>query len=171
MEKVKVLQQNLLFKLKMYNFSKFFISLLGVGFFPFASGTVCSLLSLIFFYFIINLTNFFYLIIFFSIIFLLSIKLINIYSNESENHDSSEIIIDEFLGINFILIFYEYFKFTNDLIMFILIFILFRFFDIVKLYPANWIDKNIRNSLGVILDDIVAGAYCVIILYCINGFL
>lgn len=97
--------------------------------------------------------------------------MINIYSNESENHDSSEIIIDEFLGINFILIFYEYFKFTNDLIMFILIFILFRFFDIVKLYPANWIDKNIRNSLGVILDDIVAGAYCVIILYCINGFL
>ena len=155
----------------MYNFSKLFISLLGVGFFPFASGTVGSLLSLIFFYFIINLTNFFYLIIFFSIIFLLSIKFINIYSDDSENYDSSEIIIDEFLGINFILIFYEYFKFTNDLIMFIFIFILFRFFDIVKLYPANWIDKNIRNSLGVILDDIVAGAYCVIILYCINAFL
>jgi len=171
LEKVKVSLQNLLFRLRMYNFSKLFISILGLGFFPFASGTFGTLLSLIFFYLIINLTNSFYLMIFFSIILLLSIKFINIYSINSKNHDSSEIIIDEFLGINFILIFYEYFKFANDFKMFILIFILFRFFDIAKIYPANWIDKNIKNSLGVILDDIVAGAYCVIVLYCINGLL
>lgn len=155
----------------MYNFSKFFISLLGVGFVPVASGTFGTLVSLIFFYFIINLTHFFYLFIFFCIIFILSIKFINIYSSTSNNHDCSEIVIDEFLGINFILIFYEYYKFTNDLIMFLLIFILFRFFDIIKLYPANWVDKNIKNSLGVILDDIVAGVYCVIILYCVNALL
>ena len=46
-------------------------------------------------------------------------------------------------------------------IMFLLIFLLFRFFDIVKIYPANWIDVNLKNSLGVILDDLVAGVYCV----------
>jgi phosphatidylglycerophosphatase A len=80
-------------------------------------------------------------------------------------------VIDEFLGILIIVIFYDIIKFTNDILMFVLIFFLFRFFDIVKIYPANWIDKNINNSLGVILDDLVAGVYCVFILVIINAFL
>ena len=105
------------------------------------------------------------------ITFIISIKLIDIYSNFTNKHDQSEIIIDEFLGITFILIFYEYIKFTNDMTMFFLIFLIFRFFDIFKFYPASWIDLNIKNSWGVILDDIVSGAYCVIILYTLNAFL
>ena len=79
--------------------------------------------------------------------------------------------MDEFLGLYLIVIFYEYYKFTNDLLMFFFIFILFRFFDIFKIFPANWIDKNINNSLGVILDDLVAGVYCVFIFLIINAFL
>ena len=55
--------------------------------------------------------------------------------------------------------------------MFTSIFLLFRFFDIVKVYPANWIDKNLKNSLGVILDDLVAGVYCIFILYIFNVFI
>ena len=108
---------------------------------------------------------------FFFILFSLSLILINIYSFNREIYDSSEIIIDEFLGIFIIIIFYEYIKFTNDLIMFLLIFLLFRFFDIIKIYPANWIDKNLKNSLGVILDDLVAGVYCVFVLLIINVFI
>ena len=75
------------------------------------------------------------------------------------------------MGIFIIIIFYEYIKFTNDLLMFLLIFLLFRFFDILKIYPANWVDKNIKNSFGVILDDLVAGVYCIIIFLLINAFL
>ena len=155
----------------MYNISKFFISLFGVGFFPIASGTVGSFFSIVFFYLIINYVTMLSLIILFFFIFFLSLILINIYTFGKKNHDSSEIVIDEFLGILIIVIFYDIIKFTNDILMFTLIFFLFRFFDIVKIYPANWIDKNINNSLGVILDDLVAGVYCVFILIIINAFL
>ena len=155
----------------MNKFSKIIISLFGIGFFPWASGTIGSFFSLVFFYLILDYLSFLNIVLIFLIIFFISIKLIDIYSNFVNNHDPSEIVIDEFLGITFILIFYEYIKFTNDMAMFFLIFLIFRFFDIIKFYPSNWIDINIKNSWGVILDDIVAGAYCVIILYTLNAFL
>ena len=154
----------------MNKISKIIISLFGIGFFPWAPGTIGSFFSITFFYLMIEYLSTFKIIFIFLFIFFISVKLIDEYSNFVNNHDSSEIVIDEFLGINFILIFYEYFKFTNDLTMFLLIFLIFRFFDIIKFFPINWIDLNIKNSWGVILDDIVAGAYCVIVLYILNVF-
>ena len=67
--------------------------------------------------------------------------------------------------------FTDYLKFTNDFIMFLLILILFRFFDILKIFPINWVDKNIKNSFGVVLDDLLAGVYSIIVLYSINVFI
>ena len=55
--------------------------------------------------------------------------------------------------------------------MFFLIFVSFRFFDILKIFPANWVDKKIKNSFGVILDDIIAGIYSILVLYLLNVFL
>ena len=53
----------------------------------------------------------------------------------------------------------------NNFIFYIIVsFFLFRFFDIVKPYPINIIDKNIKNGFGVMLDDVVAGIYSSIIL-------
>ena len=43
-------------------------------------------------------------------------------------------------------------------------FILFRIFDITKPYPISYYDKNFKNSLGVIMDDVVAGLYVVAVL-------
>jgi len=108
------------------------------------------------------------MILIFLFIFLLSIKLINIYSYDKSNHDSTEIVIDEFLGIFFIIICFKHFNLTIDKFMFFLIFVSFRFFDILKIFPANWVDKKIKNSFGVILDDIVAGVYSVLVLYLLN---
>ena len=155
----------------MNKFSKIIISLFGLGFIPIAPGTFASLFSLIFFYIISSYLSFVVMIFIFLFIFLLSIKLIDLYSDDKSDHDSPEIVIDEFLGIFFIIIFYEYFKFTNDKLMFFLIFIIFRFFDIFKVFPANWVDKKIKNSFGVILDDIIAGIYSVMVLYMLNVFL
>tara|TARA_Y100000741_G_C18228489_1_gene548832 strand:- start:325 stop:792 length:468 start_codon:yes stop_codon:yes gene_type:complete len=155
----------------MYNFSKIFVSLFYIGFFPVASGSFSSLLILIFFYFIKNLLSIYVILILFLFIFLISIILIKKYSQNNQKHDSSEIVIDEFLGLLFVLFFYDFFKFTNDIIMFVLIFVIFRFFDIFKFFPANWIDKNVKNSIGVIMDDIIAGFYTVVILFLINAFI
>ncbi len=38
-------------------------------------------------------------------------------------------------------------------------FLLFRFFDVVKPVPANWVDRKLKNGWGVMLDDVVAGVY------------
>jgi phosphatidylglycerophosphatase A len=38
-------------------------------------------------------------------------------------------------------------------------FLLFRLLDIVKPWPARWIDQNVGGGLGVMADDIVAGFY------------
>ena len=46
-------------------------------------------------------------------------------------------------------------------------FILFRFFDIVKPFPINIVDKKMKNGLGVMLDDIIAGIYSTIVIYII----
>jgi len=38
-------------------------------------------------------------------------------------------------------------------------FLLFRIFDILKPYPIGMIDRRIKGGLGIVLDDIVAGAF------------
>ena len=50
-------------------------------------------------------------------------------------------------------------------------FILFRIFDIWKPFPIDYVDNNIEGALGIILDDILAGIYTIIILTIIFFFL
>jgi len=40
---------------------------------------------------------------------------------------------------------------------------LFRFFDIIKPFPINLIDKKMKNGFGVVLDDVLAGIFSAII--------
>ena len=148
-----------------------FTTLFGIGYSPIAPGTIGSIFSIVFLYFLIKFVSYSFLVIIFLIILFISLKLIEKYSNLLKSHDSSTIVIDEFLGIFLIIIFYDYLKFANDFIMFLLILILFRFFDILKIFPINWVDKNIKNSFGVVLDDLLAGVYSIIVLYSINVFI
>ena len=148
-----------------------FPTLFGIGYSPIVPGTIGSIFSVIFLYFLIKFVSFSFLIIIFLIIFFTSLILIEKYSNLLKNHDSPTIVLDEFLGIFLIILFYDYLKFSNDFIMFLLILILFRFFDILKIFPINWVDKNIKNSFGVVLDDLLAGVYSIIVLYSINVFI
>ena len=100
--------------------------------------------------------------------FVLSLYLINIYKKFIDKIDPPEVVIDEFLGIFIIFLFFEYFNNLSFYSILILGFILFRFFDILKPFPINWIDKNIKNSFGIIMDDIVAGIYSVTCLKILN---
>ena len=77
--------------------------------------------------------------------------------------DRSEIIIDEIIGQQIPIILFE-----MSLLNIFLSFILFRFFDILKIYPANYLDKNYSNSIGIIGDDIIAGFQASFILYLIT---
>lgn len=46
----------------------------------------------------------------------------------------------------------------------LLSFLLFRFFDILKPFPANWIDRHLCGGWGIMLDDVVAGLYAWMVL-------
>ena len=151
-------------------FTKVFVSIFYIGYIKFASGTLGSLAAILILYPCIkfNLLSFEALIIVFIILFFISNLCINFFSNFTNSNDSKHIVIDELLGIFIILIFYDFIFIYNDFITLILIFFLFRIFDIVKIFPANYIDKNFKNGYGVIMDDIVAGFYTIFTLIILN---
>ncbi len=107
----------------------------------------------------------------FIIIFILSLFFISNYSHYTNSHDSGFIVIDEFLGLYLIFIFYDFIFVYNNFITLLLIFIFFRLFDITKIFPANIIDRKMKNSLGVLLDDLIASIYTIMSIYIINVFI
>ena len=48
-------------------------------------------------------------------------------------------------------------------------FLLFRLFDGLKPFPIDYIDKNFKNTFGILFDDILAGFYVVISLILFMG--
>jgi phosphatidylglycerophosphatase A len=40
-----------------------------------------------------------------------------------------------------------------------LVFLAFRMFDVLKPFPARYLDRHVRNGIGVVADDLVAGLY------------
>ena len=46
----------------------------------------------------------------------------------------------------------------NEWVWIVLAFALFRFFDIIKIYPANRFEE-LSGGWGIMMDDIVAGFY------------
>ena len=138
----------------------------GVGYFKYAPGTAASLITCLIYLLINKYFVLIYFVIFLIIVSIYSIILINkIYKKK----DAKEIVIDEFIGQS-IPIFYSYSLLGQDtfnayLFMIILSFLLFRFFDILKIFPINIIDNKLKNGLGVVLDDVLAGIYSAIIIY------
>ena len=157
----------------MIKLTNLFVSLFYSGYIKtIPSGTFGSFISIIILLplIIFNIVSLKLFILGFIIIFLLSLYFIKEFSSYNKSHDSKIIVIDEFLGIYLILIFFDQIQIINTYISVFLIFILFRFFDVIKIFPANIIDKNLNNALGVILDDLVAALYTIISLYILNAF-
>lgn len=78
----------------------------------------------------------------------------------SQRKDPGKIVVDEVAG-QLIALFPLLFA-AWSIKMVIVSFILFRFFDIVKPYPANRL-QDLEGGIGVMCDDLVAGAYAAII--------
>ncbi len=68
--------------------------------------------------------------------------------------DPKNVVCDEVSGF-LVSIFLIKFTFFNV----ILVFLLFRFFDILKPYPVGLIDRRVKGGLGIVLDDVAAGVY------------
>ncbi len=98
--------------------------------------------------------------IFFIVFLTISFYAIKKYQEKVGKSDRSEIIIDEVLGQFLVLIFIDL-KFLDIL----LAFTFFRFFDILKFFPANIVDKNYSGYYGVVLDDIIAAFQALIVIF------
>ena len=149
-------------------FNYLFVTCLGIGSFRFAPGTITSFITTIFLFslfHIINLSNNIILVALL-LTFVYSFYAVNEYIKNRKDKDPKEVVIDEFIGQSIPIYLYEVahgtIKSPQEAVLFYLyIFILFRFFDIKKPFPVSYFDKKFKNSLGVILDDVVAGLYVV----------
>jgi len=82
--------------------------------------------------------------------------------------DQKSIVIDELAGVWIAFIPVSGIVMMQDFLTYsILAFLAFRVFDIWKPYPIGYIDKKIKNYLGVVLDDLVAGLYAAITIWLI----
>ena len=148
-----------------------FVSLFGIGKIKKIPGSFASLATTLFLFFLFHILNVSPNIVLFAIIivFLISFYAVNVFIKDLTNKDPKEIVIDEFIGQSIPICLYEVAhnipKDNEDTLKFYLImFVLFRVFDIAKPFPVSYYDKNFKNSFGVIMDDVCAGLYVVLVL-------
>lgn len=75
-------------------------------------------------------------------------------------HDHQGIVWDEMVGYWITMI-----AVPVSALTVLLGFILFRFFDIVKPWPIGEIDRKVTGGLGIMLDDIVAGLFSLVVIH------
>ena len=142
--------------------SSYFCTCFKIGNSKYMPGTLGSIVGLVLG---IVIKLFFSIKIYITLVFLLiiiAVLAINYYQKKMGKYDRSEIIIDEIIGQQIPLILFDI-----TYINIFLSFIFFRFFDILKIFPASYVDKNYCNSLGIIFDDIIAGFQASLIIFLI----
>jgi phosphatidylglycerophosphatase A len=76
-----------------------------------------------------------------------------------DRKDPGIIVIDEIAGMLVAMI-----GAPNNPWIWLLAFLLFRFFDILKPFPISWVDRRVQGGVGIVLDDLLAGLYTLIII-------
>jgi phosphatidylglycerophosphatase A len=106
----------------------------------------------------------------FYLISVLILTLLAIYiSREGEKifneKDSPRVVIDEIVGFQWTM-----FLVLPTVLHILLGFFLFRLFDIVKIFPAGYLQNRLPGGYGIVIDDVVAGMYSNIILLLVIKF-
>ena len=133
---------------------------LATGFYsgnlPKAPGTWGSLVALVPWFFMRNLPLPSYLGMV-AIVFVVGCVLAGSAEKILDQADAGPIVIDEFVGMFITLI-----AVPSHPAAWLLAFLLFRFFDILKPFPVSWFDQRIHGGFGIMMDDVVAGLYALI---------
>jgi phosphatidylglycerophosphatase A len=136
--------------------TKAFASGLFSGFSPAASGTVGSAVALAL-YSIPGFEIPYVLLPLCVLVFFLGVKASDAME-KVYGHDPAEVTIDEVLGMWISLLFLP-----KTLVVAGLAFFIFRILDIIKPFPARRLD-NTKGGSGIMLDDVVSGAYTNLVL-------
>jgi phosphatidylglycerophosphatase A len=73
--------------------------------------------------------------------------------------DPGDIVIDEVAAQWLVLL-----PASLDPLSYAAAFLLFRIFDIWKPWPVGWADRRVHGGLGIMLDDLLAAAYALLVL-------
>lgn len=155
-------------KFKCSNFIIAYLSYFYIGFIPKAPGTFGSLATIPLFYLFSYLNLSFEIYVTILVGFIIFSSIVTEKLQKQQNlHDPQWIVIDEVLGM---LTAWAFTYLNTDIQTIFILFVLFRFFDIVKIWPASFFDKLTHGS-GTILDDIISGVYAGTFLYLGKTFL
>ena len=136
----------------------------GSGLIKPAPGTWGSLVGLLLAIFLWYLTaSPLFFVVLSSISFILGCYLCEKTSQDLGVHDDGRIVWDEIVAIFCLFICLPEYNW----IYYILTFLFFRLFDIIKPYPIRYFDQQLKGGLGIMFDDILAAIYSLISLYLI----
>ena len=134
------------------------------GYLPKAPGTWGSLVGLFIFFLLHTLSLPIYLAVVAGL-FLIGIFTAGEAEKIMDHKDPGLVVIDEIVGMLITMIAVG----ATPLNM-ALGFILFRIFDIAKPFPVGFIDQRFHGGLGIMLDDVMAGIYSLLILQVLVRF-
>jgi len=123
------------------------------GYFPVASGTAGTLVSACLFWALRDLASWHHVVIALGVL-LLGIGVAGRAERIFGQKDSGKIVIDEMAGFWVTMLFHP-----PSLKWIVIGFALFRLFDVVKVFPADYAERRFQGGIGVMLDDVVAGTY------------
>ena len=91
---------------------------------------------------------------------------------DSDDKDPSKVVIDETAGqlVSFSLVGNLLYQSFDNWYLYIIGFVLFRVFDIIKMGPVKWADSKLHNAWGVMLDDVFAGIFAAVLLLGIEKY-
>lgn len=132
----------------------------NIGKFPIAPGTLASLVTTVVLYCINYLIDPHIPVRVISIIliFLIGIPCAKEAEKFFNKKDPGAIVIDEVAGQMLTFLLVDAYLNPKSLLIYIIGFFLFRFFDILKPFPVNLADR-IQGGFGIMFDDIVAAVY------------
>ena len=139
----------------------FFATLGGLGLSPIGPGTVGSIFGWAIFIVLSHYINAAHLAILTLFVIIFSVYISSIVTKDLIEKDHKSIVIDELAGIWLAMIpviFIASSQYERSTYAFLAL-IIFRIFDILKPYPISYIDKNFKNGLGVVLDDLIAAIF------------
>jgi phosphatidylglycerophosphatase A len=127
------------------------------GYLPKAPGTWGSLVALPIHFLLIQLSPVGYSVSL-AVFFILAVLISGSAEKIFDYKDPGMIVIDEIAGMLVALI-----SAPHHPLGWLLAFVLFRLFDIWKPFPIRWIDRRVQGGLGIVLDDLLAGLFVLII--------
>ena len=142
----------------------FLATLGGLGLFPIGPGTVGSIFGWFIFIAVSHFISAISMVILTTFVIIFSVFISSVVTKDLIEKDHKSIVIDELAGIWLAMIPVIFIASTQyeRSIYALLTLIIFRIFDISKPFPISYIDKNFKNGLGVVLDDLIAAIFAAI---------